>query len=144
MDQLYVCQVCGHVEFGQAPDQCPVCYAPKEKFENKNDVIHPAEQEGKEKHVPVILVSNECGMMPDACQDVNIKVGATPHPMEPDHSIQWIDTYFNKQYISRIDLKPSSLQAAVGLHFKKDQTGTVTVIEFCNKHGHWMAEANLA
>jgi rubrerythrin len=28
----YVCQVCGHTHFGTAPDICPVCGAPKEKF----------------------------------------------------------------------------------------------------------------
>jgi rubrerythrin len=28
----YVCQVCGHTHFGAAPDVCPVCGAPKEKF----------------------------------------------------------------------------------------------------------------
>jgi len=28
----YICQVCGHTHFGSAPDICPVCGAPKEKF----------------------------------------------------------------------------------------------------------------
>lgn len=28
----YVCQVCGHTHFGEAPDSCLVCGAPKEKF----------------------------------------------------------------------------------------------------------------
>ena len=28
----YVCQVCGYPEFGRAPEICPVCGAPKEKF----------------------------------------------------------------------------------------------------------------
>ena len=28
----YVCQVCGHTNFGEAPDICPVCSAPEEKF----------------------------------------------------------------------------------------------------------------
>lgn len=28
----YVCQVCGHTHFGQAPESCPICGAPKEKF----------------------------------------------------------------------------------------------------------------
>jgi rubrerythrin len=28
----YVCQVCGYVSDKKAPDQCPVCGAPKEKF----------------------------------------------------------------------------------------------------------------
>ena len=28
----YVCSVCGYVADGQAPDNCPVCQAPKDKF----------------------------------------------------------------------------------------------------------------
>lgn len=28
----HVCQVCGYVADGKAPDKCPVCGAPKEKF----------------------------------------------------------------------------------------------------------------
>ncbi|MFA6974114.1 MAG: rubrerythrin family protein [Parcubacteria group bacterium] len=30
--EYYVCQVCGHVHLGAAPDKCPVCASPKEKF----------------------------------------------------------------------------------------------------------------
>ncbi len=28
----YVCSVCGYVSVGSAPDQCPICNAPKDKF----------------------------------------------------------------------------------------------------------------
>ena len=30
--KIFVCQVCGNTVNGQAPDKCPVCNAPKEKF----------------------------------------------------------------------------------------------------------------
>ena len=29
---IFVCQVCGNTVYGQAPDKCPVCGAPKTKF----------------------------------------------------------------------------------------------------------------
>jgi rubrerythrin len=29
---FYVCQVCGYTVEGEAPDNCPICGAPKEKF----------------------------------------------------------------------------------------------------------------
>jgi rubrerythrin len=29
---IYVCPVCGHTEVGGAPDRCPVCNVPKDKF----------------------------------------------------------------------------------------------------------------
>jgi len=30
--KIYLCPICGHIEFNEAPDQCPVCGAKKEKF----------------------------------------------------------------------------------------------------------------
>ncbi|MBF0272360.1 MAG: rubrerythrin family protein [Magnetococcales bacterium] len=29
---IYICPVCGHVEIGQPPEQCPVCNVKKDKF----------------------------------------------------------------------------------------------------------------
>lgn len=31
-EPYFVCQVCGNTVAGQAPDRCPICGAPKEKF----------------------------------------------------------------------------------------------------------------
>ena len=33
---IYLCPVCGHVELGQAPEQCPVCNLRKDKFIKMN------------------------------------------------------------------------------------------------------------
>ena len=30
---VYLCPVCGHVEFGVPPDKCPICGAPKAKYQ---------------------------------------------------------------------------------------------------------------
>ena len=30
--EYYVCSICGHIEDGSAPDECPICGAPKDKF----------------------------------------------------------------------------------------------------------------
>lgn len=29
---VYVCQVCGNTVYGEAPDRCPICHSPKERF----------------------------------------------------------------------------------------------------------------
>jgi rubrerythrin len=29
---VYICQVCGYTVEGDAPDRCPICGAPKERF----------------------------------------------------------------------------------------------------------------
>lgn len=30
----YVCEICGHIQEGSAPDKCPICGAPTGKFKN--------------------------------------------------------------------------------------------------------------
>lgn len=143
MEQMFVCQVCGMVSFGSVPAVCPVCFAPKEKFKEDAQAIHPAEQEGKEKHVPVLTAAMACGLIPNECKDVHVKVGSVVHPMKPEHWIQWIDVYVNNVWQARYQMRPESLEPAVGLHLKSDQKGTLRVVEKCNVHGRWMAEVKI-
>jgi len=142
MDNLFVCGVCGHISFGQAPDKCPSCGASKSSFTQNNDVIAPPDKEGHEKHVPVLVVSEKCGLL-EGCKDVNIKIGATTHPMQEDHWINWIDVYVNKKFTSRYLMAPGSLMPGVGVHFKDTVSGNIIVVEYCNKHGYWKAEQTL-
>ena len=141
MEKLFVCTVCGHIEFGAAPANCPVCHA--STFKEDPNAINPAEKEGKEKHIPVVSFNASCGLIPGECKDVLIKVGSVPHPMQEDHWIMWIDLYVNNKYATRIMLTPPSVQAAAVVHLKKDVQGTITVIENCNKHGRWMSSINV-
>lgn len=32
LEKVQVCEVCGHTKEGDAPDKCPICNAPKDKF----------------------------------------------------------------------------------------------------------------
>lgn len=32
VSEFYLCPVCGHIEFGKAPDACPICRAKAERF----------------------------------------------------------------------------------------------------------------
>jgi len=143
-----VCGVCGHIVLaGDAPDNCPVCYAPKEKFTEQDDAIKTAadeanKTEAEEKHTPVIVVVKECGLIPGDCKDVHVKVGGILHPMTPEHLIQWIDYYVDKRFVSRVFLSPEGVYPAAALHVKA-QSGKLTVIEHCNLHGAWQAEAEL-
>jgi len=137
-----VCKTCGYIAInGTAPDKCPVCQSPKEVFEDK-DVIMTAENEGpKEKHVPVIKVVKQCGLIGEGCTDVHAKIGEVPHPMEEDHYIVFIDFYVDKEFVERVHLTPS-LNPAAGAHLKAS-SGKLTAIEFCNKHGYWINEVDL-
>jgi desulfoferrodoxin-like iron-binding protein len=142
---LYVCAVCGHVQFGAAPDRCPVCFAAKEKFQPNDKLFSETaakNPEGAEKHAPVVTVVKECGLVPEsACTDVLVRVGKALHPMEPAHRINWIDCYVDKLFVSRMQLTPG-VNAVACFHLKASGS-TVRIIENCNLHGTWMSEAAL-
>jgi superoxide reductase len=142
---IFICAVCGHIEFGSAPANCPVCWAPKDKFSQHDRVFIEAEEKSKEaavKHVPAITVNKSCGLIPEQpCADVLVRIGKTLHPMEPAHFIRWMDCYVDDQYVCRVMLTPGVNPAAC-FHLKKAGS-KVRIVEFCNLHGHWQAEAQI-
>ena len=146
--KLFVCKVCGHIEFNEAPETCPVCFAKKEAFKENPDAIkkpqNPNElSEGDKKHIPQIVLNKECGLIPDGnCIDVHVKVGEIEHVMKPDHFIMHIDFYLDHKYVSRIMLQPEACHPAAALHLSA-ASGNLTAIESCNVHGNWMNETNL-
>ncbi len=80
----------------------------------------------REKHVPVLEGSGI---------DIKVKVGTTPHPMEKDHYIEWIEV-INKEYVNRKYLKPGDKPEAEFYVYK--QPGLI-LREYCNLHGLWKA-----
>ena len=144
----FVCKVCGFISInGSAPEKCPVCGAPKTSFEEKEDAIKTPKDvnnltELEKKHVPVITVVKKCGLIPEGCQDVHVKMGEIQHPMQPEHYITHIDFYIDNEFISRVKLTPDKLNPAAALHLKA-QSGKLTVIELCNLHGAWIKEVDL-
>jgi len=140
----YVCKVCGFISInGSAPDKCPVCGAPKQSFEEK-DSIKTQQDDAKvgEKHTPVITVVRKCGLIPEGCQDVHVRVGSVLHPMLPEHYITDIDFYLDSEFLARVQLTPERLNPAAALHVKA-ANGKISVIEHCNVHGVWINEENL-
>ena len=144
----FVCSVCGFISIdGSAPDKCPVCSAPKTAFKENPEAIKTPKDpsalaEGEKKHVPVVKIVKTCGLIPDGCQDVHVKMGEIQHPMEEKHYIAHIDFYIDKKFISRIILTPGKLNPAGALHLKAE-SGKLTVIELCNVHGAWIKETEL-
>ena len=143
--KIFVCSVCGHVEFGAAPEKCPVCHSPKEKF-GRDDALFsdalaksPALALG---HVPEVSVDKTSKLIIEQpAKNVAVRVGKKLHPMLDAHYIQWIDCYVDDHYISRISLTPGSNPA---VSFYPGMNGSkVTIVEHCNLHGHWQAEAML-
>ena len=144
----YVCKMCGYISInGTAPEKCPVCGAPKSAFQEKEDAIKlPNDPKNltdlEKKHIPVIKVVNVCGLIPDGCQDVHVKLGEIQHPMQEDHYIMHIDFYLDKKFISRVILTPFALNPACALHLKA-KSGKLTAISLCNLHGAWINEIDL-
>jgi len=145
--KTFVCRVCSHIAFDQAPIDCPVCKAPIENFVNNNGAIKMPEDpnnlnETEKKHTPFITVSKECGLISGSCIDVHVKVGEIEHGMESEHYITFLDFYVNRKYLARVNLTYKRLHPAAVLHLSKNE-GILTVIGNCNAHGSWMAEVNL-
>ena len=86
-------------------------------------VLEPNSTDGADEiHIPVISRDNG---------DIHVKVGATPHPMLPEHYIEIIT-------IDAAD-KTEIAYLAPGKEPKADFTdnGSGTVYEFCSVHGLW-------
>lgn len=141
----FVCKVCWFISInGAAPNKCPVCGAPKTSFEEKENAIKTSQDEItlSEKHTPVITLVKKCGLIPEGCQDVHVKIGEVQHPMLTEHYITHIDFYIDNEFISRVILTPGKLNPAAALHLKAEE-GKLSVIELCNLHGAWIKETNI-
>jgi len=79
-----------------------------------------------EKHVPVPT------SMPSG--ETKVAVGSVPHPMTPEHHIEWIEI-INGPYVNRYHLNPGDAPEA--LFHVKLKPG-MTVREYCNIHGLWV------
>ena len=89
-------------------------------------VPNTAEAAG-EKHMPV--VSFKDGIL-------HVNVGSVAHPMEEDHSIQWVYVH-TENGGQRKSLKPGDSPEVT---FNMGDDKPVAVYAYCNLHGLWMAE----
>ena len=143
--ETFVCGKCGYIAFGQAPDACPVCGALKQAFKlDPNAIKKPTDPANpndlEKKHIPVIEIKRQCGLVGPGCVDANIKIGQILHVMEAKHYIMYIDFYHDYNFIGRYHLSPEKLNPVLGIHLKVT-SGKLTALENCNLHGRWVAEA---
>lgn len=122
--QVYKCEdsdLTIEVVASQAKCECiECCGKPMKLMEEKTS------DAGKEKHVPVVH---------DGKLGIKVMVGSIPHPMEPDHYIEFIEV-LNGPYVNRYYLKPG--QAPEAEFYVPNQPGLI-VRAYCNKHGLWRA-----
>lgn len=137
--KIFVCSVCGHIEFGEAPDECPVCHASKENFTQNDALFTDVEKEfasAGDKHLPVITATKKSTMVTEQPSiSVGIRIGSVIHPMVKEHHIRFIDCYIDDMYVSRLTLTLNNHPAA-GIEIRKPGS-KVRIVTLCNLHGHW-------
>lgn len=143
----FICKICGYLAFNETPQRCPVCGAPKEKFELDNQAIKRVADpsnlsEAEKKHIPAIEVKKDNPLVCGECVDVAIKVGEIMHVMEESHYITYIDLYLDYNFLARFHLTPDKLNPAIMVSLKAN-SGRLIALENCNIHGRWSSEINL-
>jgi superoxide reductase len=117
---IYKCSVCGNVvEVLTLGGGELVCCGKPMILQEAN-----TQDASKEKHVPVVEKS---------ANQIKVKVGSIPHPMEEKHFIQWI-AIKTANNVCRKELKPGAAPEAV---FQVNPAEVLEVLEYCNLHGLW-------
>jgi len=126
--QIYKCDVCGNIveilHTGVGKLVC--CNQQMELFEEKTG------DAGKEKHIPVIEKTEE---------EIKVKVGSIPHPMEEKHYIEFIEIIANEVangVVYRKFLKPGDKpEAEFNIKAEKIKAEKIEARAYCNIHGLW-------
>ncbi|MCK5039995.1 MAG: desulfoferrodoxin [Candidatus Aenigmarchaeota archaeon] len=122
INQIYKCEICGNVvsvlEAGQGTLVC--CGQDMTLLEEKT-----VEQEGKEKHVPVVDIDEN---------KVTVKVGSIEHPMEESHHILLIQIVRDGNILVGKRLSPGDKPEA---EFHLEDTEGIKARALCNIHGLW-------
>jgi len=122
--QIWKCNVCGNIiEILHKGADSLVCCEQPMVLQEENTV-----DASKEKHVPIIE-KNEGGVM--------IKVGSEPHPMEPEHYIEWIEISIEKGESKKF-LKPGENPEALF----SVRAENIKARAYCNLHGLWKSGLN--
>lgn len=120
--EIYKCEICGNiVEVLHGGEGELVCCGEPMKL-----LKEQTEEQGKEKHVPVIEETEN---------GIKVKIGSVPHPMEEKHHIEWIQVMTDKGACKKF-LKAGDAPEA---EFT-DVEGLVKVREYCNIHSLWKYE----
>jgi len=117
--EIYKCNVCGNIVevLHTGIGELVCCGQPMDLKQEK------AEDEGMEKHVPVIEKTEK---------GFKVKVGSVPHPMEENHYIEWVELIADGKAYRKF-LKPGEAPEAEFCI----EAGSLTAREYCNVHGLW-------
>jgi superoxide reductase len=100
--------------------------------------IHAPENEGREKHVPAIILSQH-----DNGTLVTIKVGKDVlHPTTKEHHIEWASLYGEAKDGKFVNIVSFSFGDGTAFPIgsaviKKEDYKSLTAVIYCNLHGLW-------
>ncbi|MBN2542640.1 desulfoferrodoxin [bacterium] len=122
--EVYKCEVCGNIieVFDGGVGELVCCGEPMVLLEAKGT------DEGKEKHVPVMEVNGD---------QVTVKVGSIPHPMEEKHHIEWIELVDEKCNRIQVKFLKAGDKPEAHFHVCPGCAEHVYAREHCNIHGLW-------
>jgi len=93
-----------------------------------------------ETHTPKI----EMPEVVKAGEPVEVKISVGPHPNKVEHSIRWIEVYFeedgrafNPVMLARFMPAPGYVEPVLEFNLKLEKPGTIHVLIYCNLHGLW-------
>lgn len=121
--KIYRCRKCGKIVIMVYPSGCPTMCCGEEMELLKPNTVDAA----VEKHVPVVTRENN---------KVTVSIGSTPHPMIPEHYIEFIVLQSAKGFRVAY-LNPGD---APCVDFLDDEPATA-VYAYCNLHGLWKTES---
>lgn len=122
---FYRCSVCGNiVEVVISGDGELVCCGQPMTLLKANTT-----DAAQEKHVPFFVKKDE---------ELEIRIGSAPHPMVPEHYIQFIEVVSEDgRYVKRKYLYPNEDPIFV---LRGYDIGSLNAKEYCNLHGLWEAK----
>ncbi len=116
---IYKCPICGNiVKVIHTGGGTLICCGQNMQLQSVNTV-----DASLEKHLPVIEKSDN---------EVIVKVGSIPHPMETEHYIEWIELTADDQVFTKY-LQPGETPAAKFITAATNLNARI----YCNLHGLW-------
>ncbi len=139
--QIYVCPVCGHIEFGASFEKCPVCSAPKEKFTRNDAIFYEAEErqavdlDGNIPRLKFTGPQQDNGLSP--CS-IEYSIAEGLDATGPKNPVEFADFYADGVFVTR--KKFSAGVPAAGVVDINTPFSSVSCVVKCAKHGYWQRE----
>ena len=117
---VFKCEVCGSIVEVLHDGSSPSCCGKEMTL-----LAAKVKEEGTEKHMPVLEKTSH---------GYNVKVGSVPHPMLPEHHIEWVELIVDDRVL-RKNLVPGNAPEAEFCVPGKPKK--VWARAYCNVHGLW-------